>query len=166
MCRITIPPNSNEGSWEKLSSYGIDFPRVPGAECGLNARYMVGATRSDKLHSDPFDSIIVVDLHNPDHPDQTWSTSDTIFVGEPIVASNPAGEDHILVLLSDGVEEQTLLHIFEASNISKGPISIVSMPLLPIAFHGEWDSIGLTDELLTVKGNSKVVVTDIKSIAG
>ena len=108
---------------------------------------MVGATRSDAIHSDPFDSIIVVDLHNPDHPAQTWSTSDTIFVGEPIVASNPNGEDHILVLLSDGVAERTLLHIFEASNVSKGPLCIVPMPLLPIAFHGEWDPIGVTNDL-------------------
>ena len=166
MYRITIPPHSNEGSWETLSQYGIDFPRVPGSECGQNARYMVGATRSDKVHSDPFDSIIVVDLHNPDHPYQTWSTTDTIFVGEPIVASNPTGEDHILVLLSDGIEKQTLLHIFEASNISKGPVSIVPMPLLPIAFHGEWDSVGVTDNLVPIKGNPKVVVTDIETITG
>ena len=75
MYRITIPPHNDEGTWEMLSPYGIDFPRVPGAECGQNARYMVGATRSDAIHSDPFDSIIVVDLHNPDHPAQTWSTS-------------------------------------------------------------------------------------------
>lgn len=151
MYRITIPPDSNEGTWEMLSPYGIDFPRVPGAECGQNARYMVGATRSDKVHSDPFDSIIVVDLQNPEHPSQTWSTADTVFVGEPIVASNPTGEDHVLVLLSDGVEERTLLHIFEASNISKGPVCIVPMPLLPIAFHGEWDPLGITYDSSSVK---------------
>ena len=49
--------------------------------------------------------------------------------------------------LSDGVEERTLLHIFEASNVSKGPLCIVPMPLLPIAFHGEWDPIGVTNDL-------------------
>ena len=119
MYRITIPPDSDEGTWEMLSPYGIDFPRVPGTECGQNARYMVGATRSDAIHSDPFDSIIVVDLHDPEHPAQMWSTSDTVFVGEPIVAANPTGEDHILVLLSDALQNRHNVHIFRPSNVSK-----------------------------------------------
>lgn len=151
MYRITVPPNSDEGSWERLSPYGIDFPRVPGTECGQNARYMVGATRSDKINSDPFDSIIVVDLQNSEHPAQTWNTSDTIFVGEPIIASNSNGEDHILVLLSDGLEKKTVLHIFEMATLSQGPVCTIPMPLLPIAFHGEWDPIGSTHSLLSAK---------------
>jgi all-trans-8'-apo-beta-carotenal 15,15'-oxygenase len=145
MYRITIPPDSDEGSWEMLTPYGIDFPRVPPTECGQNARFMVGATRSDKIHSDPFDSIIVVDLQNPNYPTQVWSTSDTIFVGEPIIASTPTGDEHILVLLSDGSKQQTTLAIFEASNVNSGPACTIPMPLLPIAFHGEWDPIGVSE---------------------
>ena len=142
--RITIPPNSDNGHWEHISPYGIDFPRVPYAECGTDATYMVGATRSDKTHSDPFDSLIRIDLQNPKYPTQIWTTSDTVFVGEPIiVASNNADEpDHILLILSDGLNEETRLLIFEADNIIKGPISTTQFPLLPIAFHGEWDPIG------------------------
>lgn len=142
MYRITIPPNSNEGSWEMLTPYGIDFPRVPSAECGQNARFMVGATRSDKIHSDPFDSVIVVNLHKDERQTQIWSTSDTTFVGEPIIASTPEMDDHIMVLLSDGDNEQTTLAIFEASNVAQGPVCKIPMALLPIAFHGEWDPIG------------------------
>ena len=152
MYRITIAPNSSEGTWEMLSPYGIDFPRVPPVEYGQNARFMVGATRSDKIHSDPFDTIIVVDLQKTGRPAQVWTTSDTIFVGEPIIVSTPEHDDHILVLLSDGIQRQTTLAIFEASTLAQGPVCTIPMPLLPIAFHGEWDPIGVSEyELVSVK---------------
>lgn len=143
--RITVPPDTDVGTWVPLSQYGIDFPRVPQKEYGQNARYMVGATRADELHSDPFDSIIVIDLHNPEHPSKLWTAPnpDTTFVGEPIIASDSEmGTEHILVLLSNGVEQQTTLNIFDANNIDEGPVCSIPMPLLPVAFHGEWDPVG------------------------
>ena len=143
--RITIPPDSEIGEWEQLSPYGIDFPRVPYTECGQNASYMVGATRADQKHSDPFDSLICIDLQHPDHPEQIWTTSDTVFVGEPIIVSNEKTNesDHILLIVSDGLNEETQLLIFEADDITKGPTSTIRLPLLPIAFHGEWDPAGV-----------------------
>ena len=44
-----------------------------------------------------------------------------------------------------------VVHIFEVSNLSKGPVCIVPMPLVPIAFHGEWDPIGITYDSSSAK---------------
>ena len=140
--RIAVSPNSDEAQWEQISPYGIDFPRVRYADCGNNAPYMVGATRSDQTHSDPFDSLIYIDLQDPEYPAQIWTTQDHCFVGEPIIVDNPDGSDHVVVLISDGLNEHTTMNIFEVENLKKGPVCSISLPLLPIAFHGEWDPKG------------------------
>jgi carotenoid cleavage dioxygenase-like enzyme len=44
-----------------------------------------------------------------------------------------------MALLSDGINERTTLAVFDASAIDQGPVASVPLPLLPIAFHGEWD---------------------------
>ena len=45
-----------------------------------------------------------------------------------------------MALLSDGLREQTTLAIFAADDLAAGPVAAVPMPLLPIAFHGDWDT--------------------------
>ncbi len=141
--RITVQPDSNEAQWELLSPYGIDFPRVPYADCGKDAPYMVGTTRADQRHSDPFDSLIHIDLQDPAHPAQVWTTDDNChFVGEPIIVDNPKGSDHIVVLISDGLNEHTTMNIFAVDSLEQGPVCNTVLPLLPIAFHGEWDPKG------------------------
>ncbi len=139
--RITIPPNSNTADWELLVQHRVDFPRIHPQYSGQEYSYMVGATRADTRFSDPFDSIILLDLHNRETKPQIWSTSDTVFVGEPIIL--PSTEtDYISVILSDGLKQQTTLALLDTQDLSKGPICQITTPLLPVAFHGEWDPIG------------------------
>ena len=141
LLRVTIPEGSDTATWEPLTAHGVDFPRFHPDHEGQETPLLFGATRRDKRYSDPFDSIIAVDLMDRERPAQLWTAPDTTFVGEPLFAPDPEHDDrgHVLAILSDGVAERTTLAIFDATALAAGPIASVPLPLLPIAFHGDWE---------------------------
>jgi carotenoid cleavage dioxygenase-like enzyme len=140
LVRIKIPAGATEASCEPLAPYGIDFPRFHPDHEGIQTSLLFGATRKDTRYSDPFDSIVGIDLHDPQRPHQLWTAPDQVFVGEPLFAPDPTDptKGHILTILSDGLKQQTTLAIFDAHRLSNGPVASIPMPLLPIAFHGDW----------------------------
>ncbi len=142
LVRITVPEGSDSATWERLTPHGVDFPRFHPEHEGRETPLLFGATRKDTRYSDPFDSIIGVDLRDRDRPTQLWTAPDTTFVGEPLFAPDPEHEDrgHILAILSDGLAERTTLAIFDATALAQGPVASIPLPLLPIAFHGDWQA--------------------------
>jgi len=140
--RITIPEGADSATWELLTPHGVDFPRFHPEHEGRETPLLFGATRADTRFSDPFDSIIGVDLRDPARPPQLWTAADTVFVGEPLFAPDPEHEDrgHILAFLSDGLAGRTTLAIFDAAALARGPVASIPLPLLPIAFHGDWEA--------------------------
>ena len=142
--RITVPPNSTKGSWYKLTHLGVDFPRILREYTGRDAPFMVAATRANPKYSDPFDSVFYLDLHSPNAQHQIWTTKETTFVGEPIPIFDPiTNTSHVVVMLVDGLKQESILSIFALPNISSGPICEIPLPFMPLAFHGEWDPIGI-----------------------
>jgi all-trans-8'-apo-beta-carotenal 15,15'-oxygenase len=139
--RARIAEGAQRATWEKLVPHGVDFPRVHPLKDGVESALIFGATRADTRHSDPFDSIVRVDTRDPARAPQVWTAPEDVFVGEPLFAPDAANEDrgHVMALLSDGINERTTLAVFDASAIDQGPVASVPLPLLPIAFHGEWD---------------------------
>jgi all-trans-8'-apo-beta-carotenal 15,15'-oxygenase len=138
--RITIPANSDSAEWKKLAPHGVDFPRVHPDFNGQNAPYMIGGTRADTRYSDPFDSLFFLDLQTPEATPKLWTTEPHIFVGEPLVLPDRiTGIDYVASILTNGLERTSTLAIFDITDIEKGPICQVPMPLMPIAFHGDWD---------------------------
>jgi all-trans-8'-apo-beta-carotenal 15,15'-oxygenase len=144
LLRITIPPGATTATWEQLTSHGVDFPRFHPDHEGMQTPVMFGATRKDTRYSDPFDSLIGLDLWDRDRPEQLWTAPDTVFVGEPLFAPDPEHADrgHVLAILSDGVAERTTLAIFDSTALAEGPVASIPLPLLPIAFHGDWEAAG------------------------
>ncbi|MFT5585753.1 MAG: all-trans-8'-apo-beta-carotenal 15,15'-oxygenase [Cognaticolwellia sp.] len=140
--RITIPHDSDTATWQQLTPYAVDFPRFhPGHE-GQRTRWLFGAARLDTQHGDPFDSVLALDLRRQDTSAQIWTAPEQVFVGEPIFvprAEHPE-QGHLLVMLSDALAEQSRLAIFDARRVDAGPIAQVPLPLLPVAFHGDWAS--------------------------
>ncbi len=138
--RITVPADADVATWELLTPHGVDFPRFHPEHEGVPTPWLFGATRKDPRYSDPFDSIIGIDLRDPSAPAQLWTAPDTVFVGEPLFAPDYAdpARGHILAILSDGLEEQTSLVILDAIDLGAGPVASIPLPLLPIAFHGDW----------------------------
>jgi carotenoid cleavage dioxygenase-like enzyme len=141
LLRITIPAGASEATWEQLTPHGVDFPRFHPRHEGRETPALFGATRKDTRYSDPFDSIIRVDLRDKDRATQLWTAPETTFVGEPVFAPDPEQDDrgHVLAVLSDGIRQRTTLAVFDATALEQGPIATVPLPLLPIAFHGDWE---------------------------
>ncbi|MCA9698930.1 MAG: carotenoid oxygenase family protein, partial [Myxococcales bacterium] len=140
--RYTIAPGASEARCEQLIPQALDFPRIDPRQAGGRATRLFGASRSDTRHADPFDTVLALDLRDRERPPQLWTAPRDVFVGEPIPAV-VAGEEqvrYVMALLSDGLREQTTLAIFAADDLAAGPVAAVPMPLLPIAFHGDWDT--------------------------
>lgn len=139
--RVTVAPEASSATWTLLTPHGVDFPRVHPGLRGLDTPLLFGATRADTRYSDPFDAILRLDLRQPDGAPQLWQAPGGAFTGEPVFVPDPARDDagHLLVLTTDGLREQTKLLVFDASNLPAGPVASVPLPLLPVAFHGDWD---------------------------
>ncbi|MDQ3032564.1 MAG: carotenoid oxygenase family protein [Myxococcota bacterium] len=139
--RMSIREGASEGTWEQLASHGIDFPRVHPAHDGVDTPWLFGATSVDTNRSDPFDSIIGVDLRDRARPPQMWTAPHDTFVGEPLFAPSAERADagHVLALIADGMRERTTLAILDAEHLAAGPVASVHLPLLPFAFHGHFE---------------------------
>ena len=139
LLRITIPAGANVARWEPLTAHGVDFPRFHPHHEGRETRWLFGATRADTRFSDPFDSLIALDLQDGARSEQLWTAPEGVFVGEPVPVPDGDRVGHVLCLLSDGLNGRTTLAVFEAERVAAGPVAKVDLPLLPIAFHGDWD---------------------------
>jgi all-trans-8'-apo-beta-carotenal 15,15'-oxygenase len=139
--RITVPAQSDHATWRALASYGVDFPRVHPDHEGRETPLLFGATRADTRHSDPFDSVLRVDLRDFERPVQVWTASENVFVGEPLYAPAADRDDagHVLAVTSDGVRGESALVVLDANDLAAGPLARVPMPLLPYGFHGTWE---------------------------
>jgi all-trans-8'-apo-beta-carotenal 15,15'-oxygenase len=136
--RITVPPGATEATWARLAPHGVDFPRIHPHHHGLDTPVMFGATRADTAFSDPFDSVSRVDLHDRSRPPALWTVAPHQFVGEPMYVPGEGGGGFVLALVSDGLAERTTLVVLDAEDLAAGPVAEVRVPLLPVAFHGEW----------------------------
>jgi all-trans-8'-apo-beta-carotenal 15,15'-oxygenase len=141
LLRITIPAGKDTATWAPLVPHGVDFPRFHPEHEGIETPALFGATRKDTRFSDPFDSILRVDLLDPERPPALWTAPADVFVGEPVFAPDPARPEagHILAILSEPLAGRTTLAIFDALALEAGPVARVPLPLLPVAFHGAWD---------------------------
>ncbi len=140
--RISVREGVDQATWQQLVPHGVDFPRVHPAHDGRDTPLLFGASRQDLAHSDPFDSVLRVDLRDLGRPPQVWTAPENVFVGEPLFAPSADADDagHVLVLTSDGLGERSTLCVFDAAQVANGPVAQVPMPLLPYAFHGTWVS--------------------------
>lgn len=139
--RITIPDGAEEATWEALVPHGVDFPRIDADHEGRETRTLVGACRADTRFSDPFDSVIAIDLESAGRAHALWTAPRDVFVGEPVLARAGEGEPpHVIAILSDGLEDRTTLVVLRADALERGPVASVSLPLMPIAFHGDWEA--------------------------
>lgn len=140
--RIDIAAGATTATWHQLAPHGIDFPRVHPAHEGQETPVLFGAARADTHHSDPFDSVVRVDLRDRSKPPQLWWAGENVFVGEPVFAPSTDRDDagHVLAVVSDGAAERSTLIVLDAANLEAGPLAKVPVPLLPYAFHGTWDA--------------------------
>lgn len=141
--RATVRDGSDDAQWEKLSDYGMDFPRVHPQREGHAAPAIYTSTRSDIRYSDPFDAIARVDTVDRARPTEVWAARDGQFVGEPVFAPRPGARNlddgWVIAVVYDGAAKKTQLCVFEPDALAKGPIAAVPLPLQPYGFHGFWE---------------------------
>jgi carotenoid cleavage dioxygenase-like enzyme len=141
--RATVRAGTDEAGWEQLSDYGMDFPRVHPAREGQSAPAIYAAARSGRIKSDPFDSIVRVDTVDRERPTDVWSAGEGQFVGEPVFAPRPGGDDlddgWVVAAVYDGIVKATRVCVFDAKSLARGPIAAVPLPLQPYGFHGFWE---------------------------
>ncbi len=140
--RCSLSNDSTEGKWEQLTSYAVDFPRIHPAHDGLDTQLLFGATRADSRFSDPFDSLIGLDLWDLERPPQLWTSAQDTFVGEPLFVPSPERPEAgwVVAMTSDGLSQRSTLGVFDANALAAGPVARIQLPLLPYAFHGQWDA--------------------------
>lgn len=138
--RITVKDGATRGDWRPLCDYGVDFPRIHPRHEGKPTARLVAATRADRRYSDPFDSVLSLDLTAPDRAPSVWTAPEHQFLGEPLYAPSLErdGAGHVLALSYDGLGARTTLLVFDAEALSAGPLAQVPLPLLPYGFHGHW----------------------------
>lgn len=139
--RITIPAGTSDARWEPLTEHGVDFPRFHPAHEGLETPALFGATRTDTRFSDPFDAIVRIDLADRDRPPALFSVPEHAFVGEPVFVPHAERPDagHVLAIVTRALDARSELVVLDALALERGPLAVVPLPLLPIAFHGDWD---------------------------
>jgi carotenoid cleavage dioxygenase-like enzyme len=47
----------------------------------------------------------------------------------------------VLVIVTRALDARSELVVLDALALEKGPLAVVPLPLLPLAFHGDWDPV-------------------------
>lgn len=137
--RVNVSGGGQVGGFavtQGLATRAIDFPRVTLADEGNNARLGIAATRTDVRFSDPFDAIASLDLEDLERDESVWSPGGDRFMGEPVLFPHDDGSVHAVAMVYDGTAGHSTLCVFDAHNLTRGPIASARFPLLPYGFHG------------------------------
>lgn len=142
LSRFTVRAGASAAERETLTPFGVDFPRVHPRHDGQRTPFVVGASNGSRSRSDPFDSVLRVDLEDRARPPALWTAPAQTFVGEPVPVPSPetGACDAVLALLSEPCARRTSLLVFDAAAIDDGPVARVPLPLLPYGFHGAWEA--------------------------
>jgi all-trans-8'-apo-beta-carotenal 15,15'-oxygenase len=132
-----------------LSEAYLDFPAINPAKVAQSYRFIYALSGSDPLKPSPFQGIVKIDTSSLSKTE--WFPPTHEFLGEPCFIPKTASifsesssnivEDsgYIAAYLNNGIDMTTSLVIFDASNISKGPISrSLLSTYIPFGFHGSF----------------------------
>ena len=142
--RWEIDLTSNSGSIKKdyLDEHIGEFPRLDERFSMSNYRYGIYASNhGDSPKGISFNSVTRYDYETGNKEFFTLSEFDA--VGEPIFVPKSSdaeeGVGYVIALAYLGKENRSDLMIFDAENISSGPMAKAMLPhRIPYGFHGNW----------------------------
>eukprot|EP01035_Chromulina_nebulosa_P019314 gene19314-25177_t len=160
LMRYTLQSNVNNKTWnykrEQLTNYINDFASVNPDYVGQKHRYVYSQASPDFYTSCPLKGLLKVDIET--RTDQAWFGEIYEFLGEPLFIKKKnqeqADEDdgYIISILLNTKDMISEFVIFDAKDITKGPISRTKLPVtIPFGLHGSF-APGLTfdpNELLS-----------------
>jgi carotenoid cleavage dioxygenase-like enzyme len=143
LCRWTIDPARSDArvASEALSDLTGEFPRIDDRMMGLRYRHGWFAAHGDD-NDTLFSRIAHIDHAHPSRADvyalpDDDATSEPVFV--PRSAGAQEGDGWILAIVYRGQSERSDLLVFDAMQLSAGPIAIAELPhRIPNGFHGNW----------------------------
>lgn len=118
-----------------------EFPRFDERRAGLPYRYGYFAASTKDDGKVVFDSIGFIDHKTGKKQMHTFAPGDV--TGEPVFvprsAGAPEGDGWMMATVYRGTEDRNDFVVFDASDISKGPIATAALPRrVPFGFHGNW----------------------------
>lgn len=140
-----------------LFSAHSEFPTLNPAVIGKKNKYVFTLSVLNKSKSGPFNTLIKIDTTSTQYTE--WMAQPEEFLGEPCFASRKGSESaqeqeeddgYILIMTLNTKEMKSCLLIFDAKNISQGPLQRLELPtFLPHGLHGNFapDVIADFDEV-------------------
>ncbi|MEL6353614.1 MAG: carotenoid oxygenase family protein [Cyanobacteria bacterium J06627_28] len=139
--RFTITLETEKVSVEKLITRPCEFPTMHPNNVGRSYRYLyLGATHGE-IKNAPLQALIKRDMETGE--EQFWSAAPRGFGGEPLFVARPGSEAEddgwVLLWIYNAEGDRTELTIFNAQNITPGPIATLKLTHhIPYGLHGSF----------------------------
>jgi len=136
-----LASNSNAIKREALDDLPGEFPRFDERRTGLGYRHGWFAGKANSQPDGAFDCIAHIDLSTGRRTTYPFPPGDA--PGEPVFVARSAdaleGEGWIVALVYRGTEDRSDFVVFDAADITRGPIATAQLPRrVPFGFHGVW----------------------------
>lgn len=120
-----------------------EFPTIQPQKVGRDYRYLYIGIAHDQTGSAPLQGLLKRDMQTGE--EQVWSAAPRGFGGEPLFVARPNGTDEddgwILLWLYNGEHHRTELAIFDAKDITTGPVAKLNLKHhVPYGLHGSFTS--------------------------
>ena len=120
-----------------------EFPTIHPQKVGRDYRYLYIGVAHDQTVSAPLQGLLKRDMQTGE--EQVWSAAPRGFGGEPLFVARPNGTDEddgwILLWLYNSEHHRTELAIFDAKDITTGPIAKLNLKHhVPYGLHGSFTS--------------------------
>lgn len=149
--RFTVNPERGTCKQTSLNNRVGEFPTMNNKFVGrpYTHAYTAGTIVKDDVKWGPNQCLV---KHTTDPSgeapaqEQVWYFGERCFVQEPIFAARPGSTDEddgwVLQVVNDAGDETSTLHIFDAKDITKGPVAsiVIEGEHLPPGLHGMWSA--------------------------
>ncbi len=141
--RYRLPKDGGEATYELLSEYAIELPRINYRVNGLPYRYAYGSSINPEKRGDFLNALVKVDVKTRES--KLWFEEDC-YPGEPVFVAAPGrglggerAEDEgvILSVVLDGTKGTSFLLVLDAANFEERARALVPHHI-PFGFHGQY----------------------------
>jgi carotenoid cleavage dioxygenase len=143
LCEWVIDLTDEAGGVERryLDDVSGEFPRLDERFSGLSYRHGYYAASTEPGAGLRFDAIAHHDFEKNER--QLYALPPGDVTGEPVFvprsSTAPEGQGYLLSVVYRGNENRSDLAVFDAENLSAGPIACAELPhRVPFGFHGNW----------------------------
>ncbi|MEL7329294.1 MAG: carotenoid oxygenase family protein, partial [Cyanobacteria bacterium J06559_1] len=139
--RFTVDLTSANVTVDVLTERYCEFPTLHPQQVGREYKYLYLGVAHAKTGSAPLQGLLKQDMETGET--QTWSAAPRGFSGEPLFIARPGGhkEDDgwVLLWLYEAAHNRTELAIFNAQDITAGPIAKLKLKHhVPYGLHGSF----------------------------